>query len=555
MKSGPWQWLKRLRGLLAVLPPEPAAHAERIVALQRHIVIPARLVAVAVAFYQLYEKPWVANEDTTYFVLFGTFEKIFRAYALFTVSTAVVFYVVRRFPPSLVQWIVFGMGLADVVFLGGLTALTGGFESILYWVYPAVIVLNAISIPLATPQIFLNLLLSVSFVVAGFVEAGAQIEMSLPSLMPRRNPQVIKSKLTPEALTNFSTVIAWMKQAPEPLAKPLWDNLSESTRTNISAYLATGGRETETKTALAADLNRFLYPSLRLVLAQADGTESADATAGSRVLRMVDVLRLVVLVLLSLCCYGVQALGAGQQRVEEEQKEYIARTSQLHAAGRLAAEFTHQIKNPLAIITNVTFSLQKGLKASPPEAIKQIEIIQEEVAKVDRIITQIMGYAQLSEGRIEKLDVTTELNSVTDEVFPPEVPSGIRVHRYYSRDFPPLLMQRRHFSETIGNLLQNARDALNGNGEVWVSAVCLSDYSVEVTVRDSGPGIAPDKLERIFEAYYTTKPRGTGLGLAVVKHNVELYGGTVRVESELGKGAQFVLLFPAKTLPKPAWKS
>jgi signal transduction histidine kinase len=73
---------------------------------------------------------------------------------------------------------------------------------------------------------------------------------------------------------------------------------------------------------------------------------------------------------------------------------------------------------------------------------------------------------------------------------------------------------------------------------------------VEVTVRDTGPGIPPDKIERIFEAYYTTKERGTGLGLAIVKHNAELYGGHVRVESELGKGAQFTLLFPAKTLIK-----
>ena len=72
------------------------------------------------------------------------------------------------------------------------------------------------------------------------------------------------------------------------------------------------------------------------------------------------------------------------------------------------------------------------------------------------------------------------------------------------------------------------------------------DYSVEISVRDDGPGVPPDKIERIFEAYYTTKEQGTGLGLAIVKHNVELYGGTVRVESGLGKGATFILLFPAK---------
>jgi signal transduction histidine kinase len=91
---------------------------------------------------------------------------------------------------------------------------------------------------------------------------------------------------------------------------------------------------------------------------------------------------------------------------------------------------------------------------------------------------------------------------------------------------------------------------LEKGGNVTVSARYRKDDSVEVNVQDDGPGIPPEKRERIFEAYYTTKSRGTGLGLAIVKQNVELYGGTVKVESELGKGARFVLLFPAKTLAK-----
>ena len=102
------------------------------------------------------------------------------------------------------------------------------------------------------------------------------------------------------------------------------------------------------------------------------------------------------------------------------------------------------------------------------------------------------------------------------------------------------------------NLLKNAREALGEKGNVFVTADSHRDHSVEISVRDDGPGIAPEKIGRIFEAYYTTKERGTGLGLAIVKHNVELYGGTVRVESGLGKGAKFTVIFPAKSLMKPA---
>jgi len=252
--------------------------------------------------------------------------------------------------------------------------------------------------------------------------------------------------------------------------------------------------------------------------------------------------------LLAFCCYGLQVLFAAQLRTEEEQKEYAVRTEQLRSAGRLAAEVAHQIKNPLAIINNVTFSLQKNFVKEKPEAATQIEIIREEIAKADRIITEVMGYAQLSEGRVQKLNVVDEINRAIEEVFPVNLPTRTRVHREFTNSFPPLLMQQKHFAEAVGNLLQNARDAVEGRGNVYVGARYRADHSVEITVRDDGPGVPADRQERIFEAYYTTKSRGTGLGLAVVKHNAELYSGRVRVESELGKGAKFTLIFPAKTL-------
>jgi len=163
-----------------------------------------------------------------------------------------------------------------------------------------------------------------------------------------------------------------------------------------------------------------------------------------------------------------------------------------------------------------------------------------------------MGYSQLSEGRVERLNVIEETEYAVQEVLPPTLHSEITLHREYEEELPPLLMQRRHFAESIGNLLQNARDVLGQGGNVYVGVRCLADESVEITIRDDGPGISPDKLERVFEAYYTTKERGTGLGLAIVKHNVELYGGTVRVESELGKGAVFTVNLPARTFVTPA---
>jgi signal transduction histidine kinase len=260
-------------------------------------------------------------------------------------------------------------------------------------------------------------------------------------------------------------------------------------------------------------------------------------------------LRVVLLLLMTACCYSVQVLLERQRRVVEETREFAVREAQLQTAGRLAAEFVHQIKNPLAIINSAAFSLRRALREGRTDPEEQIRIIAEEVERSDRIITQIMGYAQLSEGHVERLSVTAELDNALQRVFPPAAGYPMKIHKVYTGSFPPLFMQRRHAEDIFINLLQNAREALDGKeGNVFVSARCSEDSSIKVTIGDDGPGIPADKQVTIFEAYYTTKPKGTGLGLATVRNNVELYGGSVRVESELGKGARFILTFPARTL-------
>jgi two-component system NtrC family sensor kinase len=149
--------------------------------------------------------------------------------------------------------------------------------------------------------------------------------------------------------------------------------------------------------------------------------------------------------------------------------------------------------------------------------------------------------------------VLEQLDDSIERVFPPAATYPIRVHKEYGQGFPPLVMLRRHASEIFVNVLQNAREVLEARGgDVFVKAQAFGEHTIEISIADNGPGIPPDKQGRIFEAYYTTKAKGTGLGLATVKHNIELYGGTVRVESTLGKGARFVLVFPAKTLMKLA---
>jgi len=259
-------------------------------------------------------------------------------------------------------------------------------------------------------------------------------------------------------------------------------------------------------------------------------------------------IRIFLMMLVMACCYGVQILFDRQRRVQDDLREHLLRQEQLQSAGRVAAEIAHQIKNPLAIITNAAFSLQRIIADNKPGGQKQIQIIRDEVERADRIITELMGYAQLAEGKVEKLDVKEELDQAIKSVFPKGTHENLKIVRDYDDELHPLQMQRRHLSEVFTNLLSNARDALNGSGRIKVMARNTSDYVVVITFEDSGPGIPPEKVVKIFEPYFTTKEKGSGLGLAIVKKNVEIYGGSVSVESEIGHGAKFILNLPARTM-------
>lgn len=494
MKSGSWQLLKGLPALLAAPRPDPARQAQLIISMQRRIVLPVRSVVVAVVLYYVFSVSWAGGPPSTQTVIFEALRSFLILYVICNVIAAVIFYSWKWFPAALFQWLVFILGLLDGLFVSSLMVITGGWESIAFWLFPVLIVLNAISIPLAVPQIVLNLLLSVFFLGVGILYAnmaGNQVDLLyVPGIGPVR----------PASSTNaVSTLMHTPPASPRPIHQPiLWD------------------------------------PNFRQV------EEETPAKS--------YLLCLFVLVLLTLCCYFVQALAERQRRELEEAREFAVREAQLHSAGRLAAEFAHQIKNPLAVINNATFSLQRSLRENKNSAAQQIEIIQEEVARADRVVTQIMGYAQLSEGRVEKLDVIEELECAIAQVFPPAVPCDIAVFREFADYFPPLVMQRCHLSEIFINLLKNAREAIGRAGTIRVKADCLDDNSIQISVRDSGCGIPPDKIKQIFEAYYTTKSGGSGMGLAIVRHNTELYGGTIRLNSEVGRGSEFILAFPAKAI-------
>ncbi len=463
------EWIKRLPALFEIPAPDPERARHRIELMERNTMLPTKAVLIAIIFQSFYYRSqWMTQALSSLTVTYEAVQLIFGFYILLSVALAVPVLLAWRVPLALLQWTVVTSALADGLMLAGMTYITGGLDSILFWLFIGLILRNSVSVPPGFSQLFLNFATSLCYAIVAVL-----VTTILPTL----------DETTRAALDMH-----------EEVAEPFF-------------------------------------------------------------------LRLLVLWLVIMTSYGVQAFLEKQRLAIAEASEFAAREGQLRSAGRLAAEFAHQIKNPLAIINNAAHSLQRSLRENKKSDAQQIEIIQEEVGRADRVITQIMGYAQLSEGRVEKLDVVTKIEKAVAEVFPAAVPTGIRVEKKLAGPFPPLLMQRGHLSEILVNLLQNAREALGDSGNVIITAETQRDLTVVISVADDGPGIPPEKMSRIFEAYFTTKEKGTGLGLAIVKHNAELYGGTVRVESgqekfnleksNLGRGATFIVTFPAKSLPQP----
>lgn len=434
----------------------------RIRTIERNISLPVRALVIGVLFYYLFFSNWFDDVTLPREAPLAVVRIFFLVYVVMNIAAGSILLGMSQLPLQWVQMVVFTLGWVDGLFLSGLTLVTGGFDSVLFWVFLGLIIRNAIGVPIASRQIVLNLIISGCYVLAGMVDLKInEIE--------------------------FNVLDQGLLDAMYP-----------------------GGPENPTEPF---------------------------------------VLRISLLLMMTLCCYGVQVLLDKQRQVDAEMREFALRREQLHATGRLAAEIAHQLKNPLGIINNAAFTLQRTVKEGKTIT-QQIHIIREEVERSDRIITDLMGYAKLAEGRVEKLSITEELDRALDQVFPSAVQFNVHVHRDFASALPSLLMQRGHLSEILMNLLQNSREAMNGKGNIWVSAQYGDGYSVVVTLQDDGPGIPADLVEKIFEPYFTTKEKGTGLGLAIVKHNTEIYGGKVYVESELGKGTRFTLQFPARSLMK-----
>ncbi|HLZ04293.1 MAG TPA: ATP-binding protein [Bradyrhizobium sp.] len=238
-----------------------------------------------------------------------------------------------------------------------------------------------------------------------------------------------------------------------------------------------------------------------------------------------------------------------QLKLEQMQK-HLAEAQKLDALGQLTGGVAHDFNNILMIISGSLHFLKKSA-ASEPKAQRAISAIEKATKRGAALTSQLLTFARRQSVYPQPINVAERIEAVR-EVLDTGVGSAIRLAFDFEEGLWPITADVLELETALVNLVINARDAMPGGGTIVISARNIPadqpdtpDF-VEISVEDSGQGIPPDVLGKIFDPFFTTKPvgKGTGLGLSQVHGFAYQAGGTVKVQSELGKGTTVTILLP-----------
>ena len=235
-----------------------------------------------------------------------------------------------------------------------------------------------------------------------------------------------------------------------------------------------------------------------------------------------------------------------------ELEALLHQTEQSAVVGRLASAIAHEIRNPLNYI-NLT--LDHLRTAFAPEDEKKHETFERlalqlktEVARINTRISEFLSYTRPSTLELEPLDLRAAAEDALRMVEVKAAESGIETRVEQAGNVPLVLGDADALRSVFTNLIINGLQAIDGEGGSLTITISAEDsgHSARIEVTDTGRGIAPEDIDKVFEPYFSTKETGTGLGLAIVKKAVDDHGGTISVRSKEGDGTTFTITLPTK---------
>jgi C4-dicarboxylate-specific signal transduction histidine kinase len=252
---------------------------------------------------------------------------------------------------------------------------------------------------------------------------------------------------------------------------------------------------------------------------------------------------------------GVARHITERKRAEEALRDMqmkLAHANRVATMGQLSASITHEVKQPIAAARNNARAALNFLDRNPPDLGEVREALGCLVGDADRageIVDRIRGLIKKAPPRKECLDINAGIREVIELTRGESVKNGISMQADLADGLPLIEGDRVQLQQVILNLIVNAVEAMSGASdgtrELLVSSRKADPGGVLVEVRDSGPGLAPETLEHVFDAFYTTKPGGLGMGLSICRSILDAHGGRLWASANLPHGASFQFALPA----------
>ena len=290
--------------------------------------------------------------------------------------------------------------------------------------------------------------------------------------------------------------------------------------------------------------HRFVRQPLKTISARMAEVEEGDLTVRLKPQSSSEVSSLVV-------SFNSMVDRLREANAELQQCHYqqMERVDRLASVGEMSAGIAHEIKNPLAAISGAISVLYEDFDEGDPRR-EVVNKVLEQIARLDKAATDLLFFGRPGKPSFEFVDTNDLLNKTM--FFVSQHPEAKNVHqnKEFTRNLPPVWVDAKQLQQVFFNIIINAIQAMKDGGTLLMQTDLIEDREkqvVRVMIGDSGPGIKPEVLEKIFTPFFTTKTQGTGLGLAICRQLIEQQGGTIDIKSRVGEGTRVLINLPVSS--------
>jgi len=214
---------------------------------------------------------------------------------------------------------------------------------------------------------------------------------------------------------------------------------------------------------------------------------------------------------------------------------------------RLAGALAHEIKNPLSTIRLNMELLAEDMEENPSpaqrRAAKRIDLVHRECQRLQDLLDDFLNYAKVRHLHLQPTDLNAEIVEALDFFAPEAAEAGVEIVRYLDPELPSVLLDREAFRGALLNLILNAKQAMPDGGQLVARTSAARD-KVALYLIDTGCGMDENTAAQMFDAFFSTKPGGSGLGLPTTAKIIEAHDGQINVQSAVGRGTQFTVELP-----------